>query len=246
MKQESEIKTAIVTGSSSGLGAEISSFLVQNGFNVIINYNKKKKEAETLANELSKIGNVQVIKGDVSNFSDAKSIIQKSIKQFGQIDVLINNAGIHVDGTILKMSSKSWKKVIDTNLTGVFNMTKAVLPYMIKQKFGRIINISSFTALKGIAGTANYSTSKAGIIGFTKSLAKEIAKHNIMVNAIAPGYFDIGMFHDFDSKTREKIIKSIPSGRLGQSKEISELILVLISSNYLTGQVFVIDGGYSC
>ena len=238
-------KTAIITGASQGLGKEISRSLAQNGFNIVINYYKSKKDAELLEKELSALTKTLVLKGDVSKFSNALDIVKKSKKEFGRIDVLINNAGIHEDNIVLKMSYKSWKKVIDTNLNGTFNFSKAVLPLMIKQKFGRIINISSITASMGTSGAANYSASKAGVIGFTKSLAKEVAKHNVTANVIAPGYFDIGMFYDIDPLLRKKIVNSIPSKRLGRSEEISELIQILISSNYLTGQVFILDGGYS-
>lgn len=242
---KSRNRTAIITGSSVGLGAHIANSLTKSGFNVVINYSKRKTDAENLAKKLSQTGSVKVIRGDVSKFADAKAVIAKTIKQFGRIDVLVNNAGIHVDETVLNMNLKSWEKVIDTNLNGTFNFSKAVLPQMKEQQFGRIINISSFTAFKGVVGAANYAASKAGIIGFTKSLAKEIAKYGITVNAIAPGYFDIGMFNDFDQKTKKKIINDIPLKRLGQPEEISELINILISSSYLTGQVFVLDGGYS-
>lgn len=242
---EPEKKTAVITGSSVGLGAHIASSLIHSGFNVVINYSKRKAEAEALGKKLSQIGNVKVLRGNVSRFLDARRVVEQTIREFGRIDVLINNAGIHIDGIVSKMSPESWKSVIDTNLTGVFNFSKAVIPHMQKQEFGRIINISSFTAFRGIAGTANYSASKAGIIGFTKSLAKEVAKYNITVNAIAPGYFDIGMFNDFNEETKNMIKKSIPTKRLGQPEEITELIQILISSSYLTGQVFILDGGFS-
>lgn len=238
-------KTAIITGSSVGLGSHIAESLAQSGFNVIINYHRKKIDADKLAKKLSQITNVKVIKGDVASFVDTKNVIDKTIKQFGRVDVLINNAGIHIDETVANMNPKSWQNVIDINLTGVFNFSKAVLPQMKKQQFGRIINISSFTAFRGISGAANYSSSKAGVIGFTRSLAKEVARNNITVNAIAPGYFDIGMFNDLNQKIKMNIIENIPAKRLGQPKEISELIKIIIASDYLTGQTFVLDGGYS-
>ena len=237
--------TVIVSGSSRGLGAHIATFLAELGFNIVINYNKNKKDALILRKKLSKITNTVVMKGDVTKLSDVKAIVDKTVESFGRIDVLINNAGIHKDASIFKMTTKNWKEVLDTNLNGVFNFSKTVLPMMKKQKFGRIINISSFTAETGMAGASNYSASKSGIIGFTKSIAKEVAKYNITINVIAPGYFNIGMFYDFDLKTRNKIVKQIPSKRLGNPHEISELIQILIFSSYLTGQVFTLDGGYS-
>jgi len=238
-------KTAIVTGSSRGLGANIVEFLVYAGFNVVINYNERKKDAEILAEKLVLKDNIRVFGGDVSKFSDVKRIVNKTLMEFGRIDVLINNAGIHKDGTVHKLDERSWRSVIDTNLTGTFFFSKAVLPQMKKQGFGRIINISSVTALTGTIGASNYAASKAGIIGFTKSLAREVGKYNITVNAIAPGYFDTGMFNDFTLKMKNKIISNIPANRLGHPSEISELIKILLLSNYLTGQVFVLDGGYS-
>jgi len=238
-------KTAIVTGSSTGLGAYLGYSLGKEGFNVVVNYSKRRRDAYEVGRKLSKITDSLVIKGDVSKYSDAKKIVKQTKKKFGKIDVLVNNAGIHIDATVLKTTYSSWKKVIDTNLTGTFNCSKAVLPIMIEQNFGRIINISSFTAITGISGAANYSASKAGIIGFTKSLAQEVAKNGITVNAIAPGYFDIGMFHDFDDRTKNQIIGKIPMKRLGLPEEISDLVKILISSSYMTGQVFVLDGGFS-
>ena len=238
-------KTAIITGSSRGLGAHIATSLAKSGFNLVLNYNKNKKDAYFLFKSLSKFTKIKVMKGNASNFTDAKKITQNTIRDFGRIDVLVNNAGIHKDSTVLKMTPQNWNSVIDTNLNGVFNFTRAVLPKMKKQLFGRIINISSFTAFTGIPGASNYSASKAGIIGFTRSVAKEVAKFNITVNAISPGYFDIGMFYDIDKKTREQIIRKIPTKRLGKPEEISELIGILISSNYLTGQNFTLDGGFS-
>lgn len=238
-------RTAIITGSSSGLGSQIARSLVESGFNVVINYHKHKSSAVKLEKELSKIGQVTVLRGDVSKFSDVKNLVAKTIKLFGSIDVLVNNAGIHIDKTVDKMNEKSWKKVIDTNLNGTFNFSKAVLPKMKSQAYGRIINISSILAFIGVAGTSNYSASKAGMIGLTKSLAKEVAKYGITVNAISLGFFDIGMFNDFNEETKKRIKNDIPAKRLGRPEEISDIIKILISSNYLTGQVFTLDGGYS-
>ena len=238
-------KTVIITGSAKGLGSNIALLLAKEGHNIIINYFQSKNEAKLLGERLAKITSIKIIKGDVSKFQDTQTIIQKTIKEFGSVDILINNAGIHVDELVNKMNPNNWKNVIDVNLTGTFNCSKSVLPQMIKQNYGSIINISSFTAFQGIAGASNYAASKAGVVAFTKSLAKEVSKFDITVNAIAPGYFDIGMFYDIDKKTQRKIISNIPAKRLGQPKEIFELIKIIISSRYTTGQVFTLDGGFS-
>ena len=238
-------KTVIITGSAKGLGSNIALLLAKEGHNIIINYFQSKNEAKLLGERLAKITSVKIIKGDVSKFQDTQTIIQKTIKEFGSVDILINNAGIHVDELVNKMNPNNWKNVIDVNLTGTFNCSKSVLPQMIKQNYGSIINISSFTAFQGIAGASNYAALKAGVVAFTKSLAKEVSKFDITVNAIAPGYFDIGMFYDIDKKTQRKIISNIPAKRLGQPKEIFELIKIIISSRYTTGQVFTLDGGFS-
>ena len=237
--------TAVITGSSKGLGRHIATALGKAGYNIIIHYNKSKKDAELLEVKLSKITNCMIVKGDISKYEDASRIIKQSVKKFGKIDVLINNGGMHKDSIVSKMNTKTWNNVIAVNLGGVFNMSKAVLKTMQNQKFGRIINISSFTAFTGIPGASNYGASKAGIIGFAKSLAKEVAQYNITVNTIAPGYFDIGMFYDLNPKQRKLILKDIPAKRLGNPNEISELIQIIISSRYTTGQTFVLDGGYS-
>jgi len=245
MVLESKNMTAVITGSSKGLGSHIALSLAKSGYNIIIHYNKSKKDAELLEKKLSKITNCIIVKGDISKYDDASKIVNQSVKKFGKIDILINNSGIHEDSIVTKMNLKTWDTVIAVNLGGVFNMSKAVLKTMQNQKFGRIINISSFTAFTGVAGASNYAASKAGIIGFAKSLAKEVAQYNITVNTIAPGYFDIGMFYHLGSKQRKNILKRIPANRLGNPNEISELIQIIISSSYTTGQTFVLDGGYS-
>ena len=238
-------KIAIITGGSSGLGAYISEFLINENFSVVMTYSTSKTQGEQLKKKLSKKGNVLLAHLDVSKPSQVEKLVKKTISKFGRIDLLINNAGIHIDNTVAKMDINDWKKVIDVNLTGTFNFSKSVIPIMKSQKCGRIINISSFTAFVGVSGASNYAASKAGIVALTKSLAKEIAKYGITVNSIAPGYFDIGMFNDFDTSTKKKILSQIPSGRLGQPSEITELIKTIYHSSYLTGQIFTLDGGFS-
>ena len=238
-------KVAIVTGGSSGLGAYISEYLINENFSVVMTYSTSKSQGEKLSKKLSKKGNVLLAHLDVSNSSQVEKLVKRIIAKFGKIDLLINNAGIHIDSTIAKMKNNDWKKVIDVNLTGTFNFSKSVIPIMMTQQYGRIINISSFTAFIGIPGASNYAASKAGVVALTKSLAKELAKYGITVNSIAPGYFDIGMFHDFDAASKKKILSQIPAGRLGQPNEITELIKLINDSSYLNGQIFTLDGGLS-
>jgi 3-oxoacyl-[acyl-carrier protein] reductase len=245
MSTHNENKTAIVSGSSIGIGSHIAESLINDGYNVVMTYFKNKNKAEKLEKKLKKIGNVKLYKLDVSKFSNVNSLVKNSLKNFPSIDLLINNAGIHIDRNVSSMDEISWNKVIETNLGGTFHFCKSVLPQMRKQQYGRIINIGSVVALTGSKGASNYSASKAGIIGFTKSFAKEVAPFGITVNTIVPGFFDNGMFYHLDSKTRQSIIKQIPSKRLGQSHEIADLIKTIIPSSYLTGQSFVLDGGYS-
>lgn len=238
-------KTAIITGASKGLGEHIALCLAKSKFNLILTYNSDKKNAEKIQKNISKITKSEIMKCNVTKFSDISSIVKKTIQHFGRIDLLVNNAGIHYDSTVAKMNNDIWDSVLNTNLNGTFFFSKAVLPQMKKQKFGRIINISSYVAFTGLAGAANYVAAKAGIIGFSKSLAREVAKDNITVNVIAPGYFDTGMFYHLPKNIRKKIIEEIPSKRLGKPNEVSELIKILFISEYLTGQTFVLDGGYS-
>jgi 3-oxoacyl-[acyl-carrier protein] reductase len=245
MSIHNENKTAIVSGSSTGIGSDIAEFLVNDGYNVVMTYYKNKIKAEKLEKKLKKIGNVKLYKLDVSKFSNVNSLVKNILKHYSSIDLLINNAGIHIDKNVSSMDEISWNKVIETNLGGTFHFCKSVLPQMRKQQHGRIINIGSVVSIIGSKGASNYSASKAGIIGFTKSFAKEVAPFGITVNTIVPGFFDNGMFYHLDSKTRKDILKQIPSKRLGRSHEIADLIKTIIPSSYLTGQSFVLDGGYS-
>lgn len=238
-------KTILITGSSSGLGSYMALYFANNGFNVVMTYSKSKQKIKKLIKNFPEQNLPLVLKCDVTKLNDVNDTIKSSLKHFGSIDILINNAGIHMDSPVSTMTFKKWKQVLEINLDGVFHFSKAVLSQMKKQNYGRIVNISSFTALHGVAGASNYAASKAGILGFTTSFAKEVAKNNITVNAIAPGYFDIGMFYDIKQEIRKKLKKNIPAQRLGNPEEICQLINILISSGYVTGQTFVTDGGYS-
>ena len=243
MKLKKPLKTAIITGASGGLGAHMASSM-DGGFNLVLTYNKNENAAKAVAATLPE-GTAAVVQADASRYEDAERVVRDAVARFGSADVLINNAGIHMDSPIIRMSPGQWDAVIDVNLKGTFNFARAVLPGMKERGFGRIINVSSFTAFAGTPGAANYAASKAGIIGLTKSLAKEVAKYGITVNSVSPGYFDAGMFYDLDEDARKQIADRIPAGRLGRPQEISEIMSVLISCGYLTGQNFVLDGGFS-
>ena len=221
-------------------------FLLKNGYNIAINYRKENEDLEITKKEIEKY-NVKclAVKGDVSNFDDAKNMVEEIINQFENIDVLVNNAGITKDMLIMRMKKEDFEQVIDVNLVGTFNITKNVVPYMMKKRDGRIINISSVVGISGNAGQTNYSASKAGIIGFTKSLAKEIGSRNILVNAVAPGFIKTEMTESLPEEVKENINKSIPIKRMGNVGDVANVVKFLASedSSYITGQVINIDGG---
>ena len=221
-------------------------FLLKNGYNIAINYRKENEDLEITKKEIEKY-NVKclAVKGDVSNFDDAQNMVEEIINQFENIDVLVNNAGITKDMLIMRMKKEDFEQVIDVNLVGTFNITKNVVPYMMKKRDGRIINISSVVGISGNAGQTNYSASKAGIIGFTKSLAKEIGSRNILVNAVAPGFIKTEMTESLPEEVKENINKIIPIKRMGNVRDVANVVKFLASedSSYITGQVINIDGG---
>ena len=239
-------KVALITGASRGIGKQIALILAKEGFNIAINYRVESKELKSLKEEIEK-NNVKclLLKGDVSSFEDCENMVKKIIDTFGNIYVLVNNAGITKDTLLLKMKEEDFKQVIDVNLVGTFNMTKAVTPYMIKQRQGRIINISSVVGISGNAGQSNYAASKAGIIGFTKSIAKELASRNILVNAIAPGFIETDMTKVLSDNVKEKILEQIPLKKYGTAEDVANVVKFLASSesSYITGQVINVDGG---
>lgn len=243
--KRAEPKTALITGASGGLGARLAESLAGAGLNLVLTYNKNGGAADKIRKELSGRAEVEVVRADAAKYGDARKAIRRAAMLFGGADVLVNNAGIHDDSPVIRMSARQWDSVIDTNLKGAFNFTKAALPGMKARGLGRIVNVSSFTAFSGTAGAANYAASKAGIVGLTKSAAREVARYGITVNSVSPGYFDAGMFYHLDQRARESIVRRIPAGRLGRPEELSELVLVLISCGYITGQDFVLDGGFS-
>ena len=242
----SENKVALITGATRGIGKEIALELAANGFDIAVNYRSVQDGMEELKKEIES-NNVkcEFVQADVADFEQCEKMVKETIEKFGKIDVLVNNAGITKDGLIMRMKKEDFQAVIDINLTGTFNVTRNVIPYMIKQKAGRIINLSSVVGVAGNAGQTNYSASKAGVIGFTKSLAKEVASRNILVNAIAPGFIDTDMTKVLSDSVKEGINAQIPLRRMGSPKEVAKVVKFLSSedSSYITGQVINIDGG---
>ncbi len=239
-------KCALITGATRGIGKQIAITLAKQGYNIALNYRKENEELENTKKEIEEIG-VQVLaaKGDVANFEECENFVKQVIERFGQIDVLVNNAGITKDMLLMRMKKEDFEQVIDTNLVGTFNVTKNVVPYMMKARSGRIINISSVVGISGNAGQTNYSASKAGIIGFTKSLAKEIASRNILVNAVAPGFIETNMTDVLKDDVKQEIAKNIPLRRMGTTQDVANVVKFLASddSSYITGQVINVDGG---
>lgn len=242
-------RVVIITGSSRGLGKHIALGFAREGAFVVVNYVKRKDLAKRVVDLINSSGVFAVSHGaDVTNIREVNEMTKKIMEKFGKIDVLVNNAGIHEDARVLNMTEDAWKSVLSVNLTGLFNCTKAVIPVMMTQKYGRIINMSSVVGGQiGIIGTANYATSKAGIIGFTRSVAKEVAKYRITVNAIAPGYVNTGMGKRLPSELKKKTLSQIPMGRFAEPEEVVEAVLFFASdsASYVTGQVINVDGGFS-
>ena len=240
-------KNALIKGASKGIGRAISIELAKQGVNVAINYNKSKKEAEEISNELMNAYNVKsiILKGDVSDKNDCSSIVEESINAFGNLDILVNNAGIIDDNLLIRMSDNAWDKVLRTNLDSIFYCTKPAIKSMLKNKWGRILNIGSVVGIRGNIGQANYSSSKAGMMGFTKSLAKEVATRNITVNTITPGYINTETVDVLKQEQKDTIIKWIPQGHFGEVEDIAYLAGFLCSekAKYITGQIISVDGG---
>lgn len=237
---------AVVTGATKGIGRAISLKLAKEGANIVINYNRSEEEAASLKEEIDSLGVESIIvRADVSKMEDAENLIKTAKSHFGKIDVLVNNAGIVKDNLIMRMKEEDFDRVIDINLKGTFNCMKLIAPIMLKQKHGKIINISSIVGICGNAGQVNYSASKAGIIGMTKSLAKELGSRNIQVNAIAPGYICTDMTSSLGDNVKADMEKLIPLRKLGQPEDVANLVNFLASSesDYITGQVINVDGG---
>lgn len=234
-------KVAIVTGGSRGIGRAIVQALAREGAKVAFTYSQNKGMADEVANDDTVVG----YQADVTSFDQAKNLVKQVKERFGRIDILVNNAGITRDKLIALMSEKDWDDVIDTNLKGVFNLTKPVVGVMLRQRAGAILNITSISGIVGMPGQVNYSSSKAGMIGFTKALAKELAKANITVNALALGFVETDMTAVLNEEYRAKALERIPLGRFGQAGEMAEVVLFMVSpkASYMTGQVVQVDGG---
>ena len=239
-------KNVLITGGTRGIGKAIALKFAQEGYNLIINYVSDRTDIKKLEEEFIKYNvDVLFIKADVSNFEECKKMVDKSIEKFETIDVLINNAGITKDNLLLRMSVEDFEQVIDINLKGTFNVTKNVVPYMMKKRKGKIVNLASVVGISGNAGQCNYAASKSGIIGFTKSIAKELASRNILVNCVAPGFIDTDMTSILNDNVKENINSQIPLKRMGKSEEIANSVYFLAGeeNTYITCQVLNVDGG---
>ncbi|MCV9887626.1 3-oxoacyl-[acyl-carrier-protein] reductase [Metabacillus halosaccharovorans] len=239
-------KVALVTGASRGIGKAIALDLAKNGASIAVNYAGNEAKANEVVDEIKANGGQAIaIKADVSNGDEVQQMIKEVIKEFGQLDILVNNAGITRDNLLMRMKDSEWDEVIDTNLKGVFLCTKAVTRQMMKQRNGRIINITSVVGVSGNPGQANYVAAKAGVIGLTKTTAKELASRNITVNAVAPGFITTDMTDELNDDIKADLLKQIPLAALGEPSDIANAVTFLASekSKYITGQTLHINGG---
>lgn len=241
-----ENKTALVTGASRGIGRAIALELAAQGMNVAVNYAGSEAKAMSVVEEIKAAGGQAIaIKANVASMEEVQSMIKEVVSTFGSLEVLVNNAGITRDNLLMRMKEEEWDAVIDTNLKGVFNCTKSVTRQMMKQRYGRIVNVASVVGVAGNAGQANYVAAKAGVIGLTKTTAKELASRNITVNALAPGFIETDMTDELSDDVKSGMKGQIPLGRLGAAEDIAKATKFLVSgdANYITGQTLHIDGG---
>lgn len=239
-------KVAIVTGASRGIGKAVALHLASLGAKIVVNYAGNEQLANNVVDEIKSLGSDAFsVRADISNADDVEAMVKLTIDNYGKIDILVNNAGITRDNLIMRMKEDDWDTVLNTNLKGVFLCTKAVTRPMLKQKAGKIVNISSIVGVVGNAGQANYVAAKAGVIGLTKTTAKELASRNICVNAIAPGFISTDMTDGLNDDLKQEMLKAIPLARFGEVDEVAKLVGFLASdnSNYITGQTINIDGG---
>lgn len=241
-----EGKTAVVTGASRGIGRSIALQLAEEGANVVVNYSGSIEKAQQVAEEIQQLGRKAIaVQANISDNDSVQDLMNKAIEEFGSIDILVNNAGITRDNLLMRMKEDEWDDVINTNLKGVFLCTKAVTRQMMKQRAGRIINISSIVGIMGNAGQANYVAAKAGVIGLTKTTARELASRNILVNAVAPGFITTEMTDALPEDIKSAMLAQIPLAKLGEPENIAKVVAFLASedANYMTGQVLHVDGG---
>ena len=240
-------QVALVTGASRGIGAVIARRLARDGARVAVNYQASEEAARQVVQDISEAGGVaEVMAGDVSREEDADALVKRVVEQWGRIDILVNNAGITRDRLLLRMTPEDWDRVLEVNLRGAFLCTKYVMPHLIRRRQGRVVNISSVVGLGGNPGQANYAASKAGLIGFTKAVAREVASRNITVNALAPGFIDTGgMVDQMTEEARKTVLGRIPMERFGSADDVAEAVSFLCGpgAGYITGQVITIDGG---
>jgi 3-oxoacyl-[acyl-carrier protein] reductase len=238
---------ALITGASRGIGAVIASTLAQAGAKVGVNYHSSPEAAARVVEAIAAGGGAALaVGGDVSSEADAQAVVKQVVQQWGRIDILVNNAGINRDRLLLRMTAEDWDQVLAVDLRGAFLCTKFVMPHLIRKRRGRVVNVSSVVGLSGNPGQANYAAAKAGLIGFTKAVAREVASRNVTVNAVAPGFIAAGgMVEQLPEETRQQILGRIPMGRFGTAEEVAQAVVFLCSegASYITGQVLTIDGG---